>query len=318
MKKKFVRGKNIKLMHQKKYLKDLNRSKYLYMLFLPGFVIFVIFKLIPMTGILIAFQDYTFKDGIFGSDWVGLANFKMVFRNKDFYTVLRNTIVISTLKIIIGFPFPIILALIYNEIKEGPFKTITQSITYLPHFFSWVVLGGLIMNLLSPSSGVVNEIISALGGKPIYFLSSKKWFVPILIISDIWAQIGWGSIIYLAAICSISPDFYEAAMLDGATKRQKMINITIPCIMPTIITMFILNLGGILNAGFDQIFNLYNPAVYDVADIIDTYVYREGIGNYRYSYSTAISLFKTIVGTVMIVVSNYIVKKLSDDTNGIF
>ena len=313
-----MRGKNIKLMHQKKYLKDLNRSKYLYMLFLPGFVIFVIFKLIPMTGILIAFQDYTFKDGIFGSDWVGLANFKMVFRNKDFYAVLRNTIVISTLKIIIGFPFPIILALIYNEIKEGPFKTITQSITYLPHFFSWVVLGGLIMNLLSPSSGVVNEIISALGGEPIYFLASKKWFVPILIISDIWAQIGWGSIIYLAAICSISPDFYEAAMLDGATKRQKMINITIPCIMPTIITMFILNLGGILNAGFDQIFNLYNPAVYDVADIIDTYVYREGIGNYRYSYSTAISLFKTIVGTVMIVASNYIVKKVSDDAEGIF
>ena len=289
------------------------------MLFLPGFIIYVIFKLLPLFGIIIAFEDYTFKGGIFGSEFVGLEHFKTLFRNKDFYDVLRNTIKISILKLVISFPFPIILALLYNEIKDGIFKRVTQSITYLPYFFSWVVLSGLIVSVLSPSTGIVNKIIVALGGNPIYFLASEQWFVPILVITNIWQGIGWGSIIYLAAICNVSPELYESAMLDGATKFQKNIYITIPSIMPTIITMFILSLGGILDAGFDQVFNLYNPAVYEVADIIDTYVYREGIGNYRYSYSTAITLFKTAIGTCTILVSNYLVKKISDDkTAGLF
>lgn len=297
--------------------KKLINSRYLMLLFLPGFLVFTVFKLVPLSGLIIAFEDYTFKGGMFGSEFVGLDNFKQLFANPYFFTVMKNTLWISFLKIILGFPCPVILALIYNEISDGGFKRVTQTITYLPHFFSWVVLSGMVVTVFSPSTGIVNSIIEFCGGTPVYFLASKKYFVPVLIITDIWKEIGWGSIVYLAAISGVSSEIYEAAIIDGAKRWQKMFYITIPCIMPTIAVMLILRLGTVLDAGFDQIFNLYNPAVYDVADIIDTYTYREGIGNYRYSYATAFSFFKSIVGLVMILLTNSLVKRFSEDGTGV-
>lgn len=295
----------------------IKRDKYLFLLFLPGFLIFILFKYGPMPGILMAFEDYTFKGGIFGSEFVGLKHFQQMLALPDFNNAFRNTITISLLKIIFGFPAPIILALIFNEIRNDKFKRITQTITYLPHFFSWVVMSGLLISILSPNSGIINTIIKALGGQPIYFLANKNYFIPTLIISDIWKEIGWGSIVYLAALAGIPQEMYEACALDGATRLQRMFYVTLPGIASTISVMLILKMGSILEAGFDQIFNLYNPAVMEVADIIDTYVYRIGIGSYEYSFATAASLFKSVIALVAVLLTNFLSKKISDGENGI-
>lgn len=198
------------------------------------------------------------------------------------------------------------------------FKRTVQTITYLPHFFSWVVISGLLAVFLAPTDGILNKIITFFGGESIYFLADKNWFVATIVVSDIWKEIGWGSIVYLAALTSISPDLYEAAVIDGAGKFQRIIHVTLPGLMPTISVMFILKLGHVLDAGFDQIFNMYNAAVYDVADIIDTYTYRMGIGSFEYSFATAASLFKAIIAAAMIIGGNWITKKMSDNEAGIF
>ncbi|HBN06482.1 MAG TPA: protein lplB [Bacteroidales bacterium] len=286
----------------------------LVLMFLPVLLCLLLFNYGPMYGLVIAFKDYQFLKGIENSPWIGLKNFRDLLSAPSFKEVFRNTIVISLLKLMVGFPAPIILALLLNEIQNKGYKKLVQTISYLPHFLSWVVLGGLFRQVLSPSGGLVNEIIQMFGGKPIYFLADPNHFLGMLVITDVWKEAGWGTIIYLAAITSINPELYESAAIDGAGRFQKMWFITLPDIFPVIVMLFILSMGNIVNAGFDQIFNLYNPAVYQVSDIIDTYVYRKGLVGMRYSYGSAAGLFKNVISFMLVFITNMIVKKNSDNS----
>jgi putative aldouronate transport system permease protein len=271
-----------------------------------------------MYGIVIAFKNYTFAEGILGSKWVGFANFKRLFSSPLFYNILKNTLNISIQRIIFGFPAPIILALLINELQHLKFKRIVQTVSYLPHFISWVILAGIIKELLSPTRGAINGLRVILGKEPIHFLAEPAYFVGVLIISGIWQSVGWGTIVYLAAIAGIDMEQFDSAYIDGANRFQMIWYITLPSIKSVILVLFILGLGGILNSGFDQIFNLYNAMVYSVADVIDTYVYRIGLINMEYSFSTAVGLFKNVIGFILVISSNYIVRKLSGGEQGIW
>jgi len=290
------------------------KNKELFILFLPVLVFYIIFCYIPMGGIVIAFKDYKLMQGIWGSPWVGLDNFKELFSTPTFYEILGNTIWISILRLVIGFPAPIILALLLNEVKHNDYKKVVQTVSYLPHFLSWVILAGVFQQLLSPSTGAVNAILGKLGISPVFFLGDPNWFIFTIIITGVWQGVGWGTVIYLAAISGIDPQLYEAAMLDGAGRLKQVLYITIPSLVPTITIILILNTGGILNAGFDQIMNMYNEAVYEVGDIIDTYVYRRGLEGMQYSYSTAVNLFKNVIGLGFVLFTNNIAKRLGDNS----
>ena len=279
---------------------------------LPTIIYFFIFKYIPMYGLTMAFKDYKFGLGILGSPWNGLENFEEIFRFASFTRAMRNTVIISLVKLVAAFPAPIILAIILNEVRHLKFKKIVQTISYLPYFLSWVVLAGVFIQLFSPSTGAVNYILDMLGVKPIYFLGENAWFRPTIVLTHVWKEVGWGSIIYLAAITGIDLSLYEAAICDGANRFQRMWHITLPSILPTITVLLILNLGHLLDAGFDQIFNLYNSAVYETADILDTYVYRIGVEDMRYGLATAVGLFKNGIGFFLVVSANYFSKKISD------
>ena len=294
------------------FLKEVYRHREYLLLLLPALVIFVLFRYIPMAGIVIAFKKYTIAGGLFGSPWVGFTYFERLFDSEKFYQVLWNSIRISFLKIAIGFPGPIIFALLLNEVRQVAWKKSFQTISYLPHFVSWVVVGGIVRDVLSVH-GVVNGMIGFFGAEPRLFLQEMHSFLPIVITSMIWKNIGWGSIIYLAAITSIDPDLYEAAEIDGAGRVRRMWHITLPSITHVIIILFLLRIGNILEAGFDQIFNLYNPLVYDVADIIDTYVYREGISGFQYSLTAAASLFQNVVGLMLLLVVNVVTRRMQAD-----
>ena len=294
--------------------KKIIQYKDLLLLFLIVIAYFIIFKYIPMYGVTLAFRKFQLKKGILNSPWVGLKWFNQVFSTPSFWEVIRNTVTISFLRIAFGFPAPIILALLLNEVNDGRFKKAVQTITYLPHFLSWVVMGTMFKRFLSPSTGPINIIISALGGSPIFFLGQASTYVPTIVVLDIWAGIGWGSIIYLAAIAGVSPELYESAVLDGATRVQKMWYITIPSIMPTIIVLFIMRMGSILDGGFDQIFNTYNDGVLSRADIIDTYVYRRGLESMQYEFSSAVSLFKTVIGFVFVFGTNMLARRMGESS----
>ncbi|MBO9598151.1 MAG: sugar ABC transporter permease, partial [Cohnella sp.] len=273
-------------------------SKYgfYYLMLLPAFVCFILFEYAPMYGVLMAFKNYRFVDGILGSPWVGFEYFEQFFNDIFFWRIIRNTLIISGLHILFGFPAPIVLALLLNEVFHSKFKKIAQSLSYLPHFMSWVILAAIMVELLSPSRGAINYIITSFGGNPIHFLAEPNMFIGVLVVSHVWQGIGWGSIVYLAAIAGINQDQYESATIDGANRFQQMLYITIPSLVPIMTILFILSMGKIMNAGFDQIFNLYNPAVYSVADIIDTYVYRIGLLEAKYGFATAVGLFKNMIG----------------------
>ncbi len=290
------------------------KHKELFILLVPALVFYIIFCYIPMQGIVIAFKDYKLMQGIWGSKWVGLANFKELFSTPSFFEILKNTVWISFLRLVFGFPAPIILALILNEVKHARYKKVVQTISYLPHFLSWVILAGVFQQLLSPSSGPVNAILTKFGIGQIYFLGDPRWFVFTIITTGIWQGVGWGTVIYLAAIAGIDPQMYEAVMLDGAGRWKQMRYITLPCLVPTITIILILNTGGILNAGFDQIMNMYNEGVYKVGDIIDTYVYRRGLEGMQYSFSTAVNLFKNVIGLGFVILTNSIAKKMGDSS----
>lgn len=293
------------------FKRDVLKMKYFYLFLIPAVIWFLIFHYYPMYGVIIAFKNYRFVDGIIGSKWVGLFNFEKLFRNPGIYEVLRNTVLISALRIVAGFPAPIILALLFNEIANTRFLRIIQSVSYLPHFMSWVVLGGMMAQIFSPSEGIINQIITLFGGKSIYFLTNTRWFVLILITTGIWQGIGWGSVIYIAVISSIETEMYQSAEIEGASRWQRVIYITLPHLMPTISILFIFTVSGLLNAGFDQIFNMYNPSVYKVADILDTYVYRIAFESLDYSMSTAVGLFKNIFGFVLLIIADRITKALN-------
>lgn len=294
-------------------LKQVLKYKNMYILFIPCFIYLIIFNYIPMFGIVLAFKDYSIKGGIFGSEWVGLENFKELFETPDFFKVTWNTLKISFYKLVFGFPLPIIISLLLNELRSMRFKKTIQTIIFLPHFISWVILSGIIFSLFRVDGGIINELIVLLGGEKIPFLSDNRYFVKLLVSTNIWKGAGWGTIVYLAAITGIDPSYYEAAEIDGASRFQKMLYITVPGIMVAVTINLILQLSNVLSAGFDQVFNLYSPPVYDTADIIDTYVYRNGIIEGKYEMSTALGVFKSITAFVLIMLSNYASKKLGGD-----
>lgn len=292
----------------------IQKNKYLFLLLAPVIIWYTIFAYGPMYGIQLAFKDYFIRDGIWGSPWVGFKHFEYLFTaSPDFWKIIKNTLIISFYHIIFGFPAPIILALLFNELRFSFFKKVAQTISYLPHFLSWIVIGGILITLLSPNSGVVNYIIQWLGFDPIYFLGSEKYFRFTLVMSGIWKEIGWGTIIYLAALASIDSQMYEAAVLDGANRWKQTLFITIPSILPVIAILLILRVGSVLDAGFDQVLTLYSPAVYGVADTLDTYVYRIGLQNFQFSLTTAVGLFKNVVGLILVLFANFITKKMGQE-----
>lgn len=296
----------------KRIPREMVKKRWLYFLLIPGIIFFVIFKYVPMYGLKIAFMDYN-QYNPSASEWVGLDQFIKLFSKRSFIPVIRNTLVISLLKLLIGSPIPVILALMMNEMRNLKFKKVSQTLLYLPHFISWVILSGIIMTLLDPDNGLITGIIQALTGETVMVLTSTKWFVPMLIVTDIYKGMGWGTILYFAAISGIDPQLYEAAQIDGAGRWKQAVHITLPSIVPTIVVVFIMNCGNILNAGFDQIFMLYSSHVYEVADIIDTYVYRIGIINSDYSFSTAAGMFKSVVAFVLVLLVNQIAKKTGNE-----
>ncbi len=293
---------------------DFYKCRYLFLLLLPALIWYAVFCYGPLYGLQLAFKNYRMIDGIWGSKWIGFEYFRQIFSGtSNFSRTMGNTIIISLYHIVFGFPAPIVLALLFNELKFPKFKRVSQTITYLPHFMSWVVLSSLFMTVLSPSTGAVNEIIKMLGFKPIYFLGDPRWFRFTLVTTAIWKEVGWGCIIYLAALAGIDPTLYEAATVDGAGKFKQMLYITLPCLFPTISIMLVMRMGGILNAGFDQVFNMYSPKVYEVGDILDTYVYRVGLVEIKFGFSTAVGLFKNVFAFACVLLTNWLVKLMGEE-----
>lgn len=312
---------------EKKMLNKSNRSttmkisrqnfikyKYLYLMLLPGVLYIIIFHYVPMFGLVISFEDYKIFKGISGSPWVGLGNFQTLFSSAKFYLVMRNTFLISIYKIVIGFPMPILVAILINEVRNKFFMKSVQTVIYLPHFISWIVASGLVISFLSPTDGFINNIIRFFGGAPIFFMGSSEYFRGILVVSDIWKEVGWGAIIYLAALAGVPMELNEAAIIDGANKIKRIVYVTLPYIVPTIIILLLLRIGGVLNAGFDQVFAMYNSAVYDVGDIIDTYVYRVGIIETKYGFSAAVGLFKSLLAVTFLLTANWIAKRADQES----
>lgn len=288
----------------------------LMLLLVPGLVLLGVFNYGPMIGTVLAFKDFHVDLGIMKSPWVGLDNFYQLFSSMDFLNAIRNTLLISVIHMFFEFTMPILLALLLNEIRLHWFKRIIQTVTYLPYFFSWVILGGIFLLVLS-RQGPLNSFLIYFGFEPIQFFTNDVWFIITLVVTKIWKGIGYGAVIYLAALSGINPTLYEAASIDGANRFQQIRNITLPSLVPTIVILFILSLGDILNAGFDQVYNMYNPLVYDVSDIIDTYVLRH-MEQMDYSIATAAGLFKSIVGLVLIVGVNKITNKMTNNEQGVW
>jgi putative aldouronate transport system permease protein len=276
--------------------------KHYHLMLWPGIVLLLIFHVVPMFGIAIAFQDFKLGLGIRHSPWIGFDNFTYLFQLRDSGVIFYNTVLISVCKIAAHLVVPLLFAILLNELRISVVKKWVQTIVYLPHFLSWVILASVIIDLLS-LDGVINHILKAFGVKPILFLASNTWFQPIVIGSDIWKEFGFAAIIYLAALAGINPNLYEAAEMDGANRFKRLLYVTLPSLMPTVVLLATLSIGNILNAGFDQIFNLYNPLVYDSGDIIDTYVYRVGLVQAQYGFATAVGLMKSVIGFVLIVIS---------------
>lgn len=303
-------------MKQKKSLGTIMKSEWpLHVMLLPAIILLIIFAYLPMVGIVISFQDFVPSGGMkgfFTSQWVGFDNFKYVFGMKDFQQVLVNTLVIAVLKIVAGIAVPLVLALMLNEVKNRAFKKATQTIVYVPYFLSWVVLGGILVDILSPTGGIVNTLITALGHDPVYFLGDPNTIRGTLVVSEVWKGCGYNMVIFLAALTAIDQSQYEAAKVDGAGYFKQMLYITLPGILPQVILVTVLGLGNILNAGFDQVFNLYSPIVYEKADIIDTFVYRLGMLNLQYSVSTAVGLFKSVISFILITISFTLAKKYAN------
>lgn len=299
-----------------RFITALKKYKLYYLLITPGMLFYVIFHYLPMFGVIIAFKDVSPFEGVEGiitGPWVGFKHFIKFFKSVYFWDIMSNTLTISFYKLLFGFTAPIILALLLNEVRNKYFKKIVQTISYLPHFISMVVVAGLLTNVLSTNGGIVNELVKSFGGEPIYFLGDSNYFRTVLVTSGIWQSVGWGSIIYLAAITGIDPQLYEACVMDGGNKWKQVRHITLPGIRNVVVIMFIMNIGGLLNAGFEQILLLYSPAVYDVADIVDTYVYREGLINSNYSFSTAVGVFKSVISMILMMGSNYIAKLFGEE-----
>jgi len=290
--------------------RNIRRHKIMYLLLLPGLIYFAVFKYVPMLGLALAFKKYNVMLGLAGSPWVGLDNFRRFIQGVYFRDLLENTVLISLYKLAFGFSAPIILALMLNEVASRRFKRTIQTITYLPHFLSWVIVYGLMVSLLSPGEGVVNLLLRTMGFETVSFLTSPDWARFLVVASDIWKGIGWGAILYLAALTGIDPSLYEAARMDGASKWRQIRHVTLPGIRNVIIIMLIISLSQILDAGFDQIFMMANVFNQEKIDILDTWVYREGLQRLQMGLATAVGMFKSVIGLVLVIAANRIAKKL--------
>ncbi len=288
------------------------RYRELYLMLIPVIAYYVVFHYVPMYGAQIAFKDYKFNLGIIRSPWVGFEHFQYLFSLRSFKEIFRNTILISTYKLIFGFPAPIILAILLNELRIIPYKKAVQTVSYLPHFLSWVILAAIFTQLLSPSTGALNILLTKLGFEPIFFLGDKSWFRSVLVFTSVWKGVGWGSIIYLASIAGINPEIYEAAIVDGAGRMRRIWHVTLPGLTPVITILLIFAIGRLTLDDFDQIFNLYNPSVYSVGDVISTYTYRKGLVELQYSFSAAVGLFQNAISLVLIVIVNWVTKRFNE------
>lgn len=292
-------------------LLDIRRNKLLYVMLLPVLLYYVVFHYAPMYGAVIAFKDFSPRLGILGSDWVGFEHFRTFFTGAYFWRTIKNTVLISFYELVFGFPAPILLALLLNEVKNTVFKRTVQTVTYMPHFISLVVICGIVKDFTS-SEGMINDWIAWMGGERTTFLLEPDLFRTIYVSSEIWQHIGWGTIIYLAALTGIDPEHYEAARMDGAGRWKQMLHVTIPGIMPTIIILLILQVGRMMNVGFEKIILLYNPSTYETADVVSSYVYRVGLQDFNYSFSSAVGLFNSAVNFTLLLFSNWISRKLND------
>lgn len=295
---------------KKSLLKEMAKYKSIYIMLIPAVLFYIIFCYVPMFGITIAFQDFKVARGVFGSEFVGLENFISFFKSYNFWQLLRNTLSISILQIVLGFPAPIVLALMLNEVKKLKFKKSVQTITYMPHFISTVVVTSMILDFVS-SEGLINTVRESLGLETILFMLDPKYFQMIYVISGIWQGIGWASIIYISALSSIDQELYEAATIDGAGRWKQMLHVTLPGIVPTITIMLVMQLGNIMSVGYDKIILMYNESIYETADVISTFVYRRGLMRGDYSYSTAVGLFNSVVNLLLLLTSNSLSKKLT-------
>lgn len=300
------------LLNFKQIKANLIRDRYLYLLLIPFLAWYIIFAYKPMYGLQIAFKDFSVYKGIAASPWVGLENFETFFKSPYFLRLLKNTLLLSLYQLLFAFPVPIILALLLNELKNGIFKKMVQTFTYLPHFISVVVVAGIVTNFLAPSNGIINILIEMMGGEKKYFLTDPDYFRTIFIGSmDIWKEAGFGTIIYIAALSGVNPALYEAAVIDGANRWKQTWHITLPAIIPTIAIMLVMKVGSMLEVGYEAIILLYQPATYETADVINTYVYRAGLQEARYDLATAVGLFNAVVGFILVVFANKMSKKLT-------
>lgn len=290
---------------------DIHMNKYLYIMIIPVIAYYLIFYYAPLYGVVIAFKNFSPMKGVLGSSWVGMKNFEDFFTSIYAFRTIKNTFLLSFFSLLFSFPAPIILALLINEIQNIFFKKTVQTITYLPHFISLIVVCGLIVNF-TQQEGLINNLIASLGGRRILFMQRPEWFRPIYIASGIWQNVGWGSIIYLAALAGIDQQLYEAASMDGANRWQQAVHVTIPGIAPTIVVLLILNIGQMMNVGYEKVLLLYNPMTYTTADIISSFVYRMGLVNFNYGYATAVGLFNSVINLVLLITANFISRKVNE------
>lgn len=296
------------------FLRTFWKYKALYLISLPGILYFIVFKYVPLLGSVIAFQDYNIFDGFTGSEWVGFEHFTRMFAHYDFLKILKNTILIGVYDLVLAFPAPIILALLLNELRVVVYKRLLQTVVYMPHFLSWVIVSGIAIGILSPSTGALNHFITWLGFEPIYFMGEESWIRTVLISSGIWRDSGYGTIIYLAALAGINPDLYEASEVDGANRWRQTISITLPSLLPTIMILFLLHIGKFLDFGFERVYVFLNPLNKENGEILDTYIYTAGLLGQQFSYTTAIGLFKALVGVIFIVTGNMLSKKTTGES----
>ncbi|WP_409342524.1 ABC transporter permease [Paenibacillus sp. MBLB4367] len=292
--------------------KDLKRRPFLYMLLVPVIAYFIVFKYFPLYGEIIAFKEFRLADGIWGSKWVGLEHFSRLLHSSDLWKIIRNTLLLNVYSLCIGFPVPIALAIVINEVRVEWYKRVVQNLLYLPHFLSWIILGTIVIGLLSPGSGFINYVLKAFGLDPVYFMGSTFWWPLVYVFSGIWRDAGFGTILYLAAMSSIDPHLYEAARMDGGGKMRQIWHVTLPGIRSTIALMLVLQMGRMLDVGFEHVWVLTNPMVTSVSDVMSTYIYRLGLVNLQYSYTTAIGLIQSLVGLVLVLSVNRVIRAMGE------
>jgi putative aldouronate transport system permease protein len=304
-----LRNKDIRQAEKAVNRRLIKKNLDLYLFLIPGILFIIVFRYMPMYGLTTSFQEYNIFSGILESPWVGFKNFNMLFTSRNFYSVLRNTLFISFGKILFTFPLSIFIAILINEIGRTFLKKTYQTVLYLPHFLSWVIVSGLVTAACSPSTGIINQVIVGLGGQPISFLMDNQWFRTVVIASEAWKEVGYSAIVFIAALTGINPEQYEAAKVDGAGKLRQIIHITLPGMLSIILLMFILNLGNVLNANTEEILLMYNPTVYKSGDVLGTFIYRTGVSQMNYSYATAIGLFESLVGLLLVLTGNFTSKR---------